>query len=800
MLTFKRVISIIIFFVILVLAVAYFRADMNHGKETKVQAQIQTQENPKIVNISPISSDIIAFTITEGRVEHGKQIPYAPEKRDIILPEGNNLWLARNGKSIGSIVGRVEKYIMTFDRFVGEKLDAALIEKPESFSISSPDDPDLSAERQPFAVYRKTKPTDFARIGTTFEAPLEHTIYLKLLKPLKAGKNYIIEFKQAGISKQTFLYEPMKMRSEAVHVSHIGFRPDDPSKAAFLSLWMGSGGPFDFKEKTPFFVLDDKSGDAVFKGEVMLSKKMTEKDEDAYGHNFNGTNIYTMDFSQLQRPGKYRIYVDGTGCSYPFDIAEDVWAKAFYVSARVLYHQRSGIEIGPPYTTFKRPRNFYPDDGVRIYATNTTLLDIEYGLTKGDDRFSKLVRGRTSEIVPDAWGGYCDAGDWDRRVAHLVAARYLFELFDFSPKYFDKFDLNIPGSKEEFPDVIREALWGVDFYKRLQIQEGGVRGGIESADHPKYGEASWQESLAIMAFAPDIYSSYVYAGSAAYASYILKKYNLKMSEAYSESAIRAMEWAEKEMKKSKTKYPHQVNDARNLAAAELFRLTGMKNWHDLFMETTVFKGKETLLYKYESHEQSDAAWVYYNTDKKGMDKNIKQKCKSAIIYETEMLIEAQRKTGFKWAQNYWRPAIAGTFTTPDCKNIIRAHAISGKKEYLQAIVLATQTGAGANPLNICYTTGIGQKNPQHPMHLDSRITNQLPPPGITVLGPLDPNVFGDSESYYHKTVKQYCYPDLKGWPVIENYFDVFWYPSMCEFTIQNILPNTYSWGYLAARK
>ena len=801
MLTRKKIAVIIIILVILVLSLAYLSSDANNDKEFKTDRQNQEQERPKIVHIGPISSDIIAVTVTDGKVVHGKQIPYVPERRDIFTQEKNDLWLDRRGKRIGSLVGRTEKCIMMFDQVVGERLDMALLDKTESFEISSSDDPDLSVARRPYTVFRKTKPSDFARIGAKMEAPLEHVIYLKLLKPLKTGKQYTIDFKELGLPRQTFIYDPTKMRSEAVHVSHIGFRPDDPAKVAFLSLWMGSGGPVDYKEKTPFYIIDEKSGEVVFKGEILLSKKMFEKDEDAFGHNFNGTNVYIMDFSQLQKPGRYRVYVDGVGCSYPFDISDDVWAKAFYISARFLYHQRSGIAIGPPFSTFKRPRNFHPGDGVRIYATNTTLFDIEYGLRKNEERFSKIINGKTTEIVPDAWGGYCDAGDWDRRIAHLIAARYLFELYDYSPKYFEKLELTIPGAKEDFPDIVREALWGIDFYRRLQTKEGGIRGGIESEDHPKYGEASWQESLNVFAFAPDVYSSYVYAGATANAAYILKKHNLKMSDIYTESAVKAMEWAENESNKNKTKYPsYQVNDARNLAAAELFRLTGFKKWHDIFIDTTALKGGETLISKYDSHDQEDAAWVYCNTEKKGMNKSIQLKCRNAIVDEAEKLINAQMKTAFKWARNPWRPAIAGTFTTPDCKNIIRAHAMTGKRHYLHAIVLATQTGAGANPLNMSYTTGIGHKSPQNVMHVDSRVTNQPPPPGITVLGPLDPNSFGQSETYVHKAANQYCYPELKAWPIIENYLDIYWYAAMCEFTIQNVIPNTYTWGYLASRR
>ena len=48
---------------------------------------------------------------------------------------------------------------------------------------------------------------------------------------------------------------------------------------------------------------------------------------------------------------------------------------------------------------------------------------------------------------------------------------------------------------------------------------------------------------------------------------------------------------------------------------------------------------------------------------------------------------------------------------------------------------------------------------------------------------------------------KFCYPHPKDWPVLETYWDVFWYPMMCEFTVwQTIAPNAYVWGYLAARK
>lgn len=558
----------------------------------------------------------------------------------------------------------------------------------------------------------------------------------------------------------------------------------------------------DFGARKRFRVLLDKTGEAAYEGEVKLSKAGNDRNEDAYNRNFNGTDVYMMDFSPLKTPGRYRVYVDGVGCSYPFEIEEDVWRKAFYVSVRGLYHERSGIALGPPYTSFVRPRNFHPDDGVKVYATKASLLDTANGLAPDSEQFSKLVLGKTLEIVPNAWGGYCDAGDWDRRIQHLEIARLLLDLEGLFPAFFEKMDLNIPKGNDGLPDILNEALWGIDFFKRMQLSNGAIRGGIESESHPKYGEASWQETWSVMAYAPDPWSSYLYAAAAARAAHVLSKRSPSLAAGYAESARSAMNWAERELKNgTRAVYPYQVKDARNLAAAELFRLTGAKEWHDLFLLTTAFKSGDAPLATHMSYDQGEAAWVYYNTDQTHADAAIKRNCKNAILAEARNRIFAQAKAGFKWSKSTWRPPFAGAFSAPDCVPLIWAHIITGDKEYLQAVVLGSQTGLGANPLNMTYTSGVGYKYPQHVMHLDSRVTRQPPPPGLTVEGPLDTAVLGGWQTPIHMYAGKFCYPHPKDWPVIETYWDVFWYPMMCEFTVwQTIAPTAFVWGYLAARK
>jgi endoglucanase len=113
----------------------------------------------------------------------------------------------------------------------------------------------------------------------------------------------------------------------------------------------------------------------------------------------------------------------------------------------------------------------------------------------------------------------------------------------------------------------------LDFYRRLQTADGGIRGGIESANAPRAGETSWQESLNVYAYAPDPWSSYIYAGVAARAARVLKDYNVRLATVYEKSAIRAMNWAEAEVP-TDPKYDNiDIRDERNLAALELYLLT-----------------------------------------------------------------------------------------------------------------------------------------------------------------------------------------------------------------------------------
>jgi len=569
---------------------------------------------------------------------------------------------------------------------------------------------------------------------------------------------------------------------------------------------MGNGGGLHYEPGLPFEIVKEPAGRVVFEGKTTLSKAATDKTEDAYHKNYNGTDVFQMDFTGLNHPGKYRVCVRGIGCSYPFEIADDVWRRAFVVAARGFYHQRSGIALGEPYTTFKRPRPFHPDDGLKVYASTAPLMDTGNGLNKKDSNFGNLVKGKTDQVVTNAWGGYMDAGDWDRRIQHLKASLLLLELAELFPNYFAPLSLNLPESKNGLPDMVNEALWGIDFFRRLQLPDGGVRGGIESSEHPRRGEASFQESLTVMTYAPDILASYMYAGAAARAARWLEPRFPQRAAVYRESALRAMNWAEHDREREEREYlmakNHAIRDVRNFAAAELFCLTGESKWNNLFLETTPYKNSPgPVEYTWDSLDQADCAWVYARADCPGVDEKVKKNCREVVLRDADLRVASTERTGFRWAKHPYTPVLYGGLSSPEnAVCVARAHVLSGDPKYLRALVLAAQTGAGANPVNMCYTTGLGYNSPRHPLQIDHRITHQPPPPGLTVGGPMDNTIKELQDPFIGQFAGAVFCPPYKQWPALEAFWDVFWDPMVCEYTIQKPMAGqAYVWGYLAAR-
>ncbi len=757
----------------------------------------RTQNSPKWITTSFLGPDMIALEVVSGRVIRGNLQPYVPESGDHKRIDGPKLFLQRNGKDIGYLIGPKRDQLVNMEQFVGDPVLDEYANDLQQYAVSSTDDLAYATAQKPTRVDRKTKPIDAAM--PSYEMVLRHRIYLSLPKPLKKGRHYTVSVRDLNVApaSSSFVFDPSKVQSEAVRVNQIGFRPDDPLKRAYLSVWLGSGGARSYDVGTKFDVKDVKTGKIAFSGKTTLGLAAdgTESLWRKTG-NFSKTAIYRMDFAMLRTPGVYRVVVDGVGCSEPFPIAEDAWTHAFKIQMRGLLNNRSGIALGPPYTKFVKPRDFYPGDGVSITQSNYCVLD-------GGGENPKLAAMDTGVPVPNAWGGYQDAGDWNpRRVTHLKVTMAHLELMRLFPEKFSTLAWNIPKDTKA-PDTLNEALFELSCFRRLQKPDGGIPFGIESDGDPIEGEVSWLQSMKAYVFAPDPVSCWVYASVAMPFSELMRRYEPKIADEYKASAIKAMEWAELNTSKFRSRIDWTGWDWRNLAAVRCYAATSDPRWHRVFMENSVLKEAEPNLFLYGKSVQEEAAFTYATLPKPIGDTATKQKAVAAIERQARMAIEYAAGNGWNLTtSDPGKPMFLGFFSTANAESLIRAHYLTHKPEYLSGIIQSTLFCGGANPSGVTYTSGLGTKSVV-PFKIDYRLTGQAPPEGLTVYGNCDYLNWPDNSFFtwpikWH--VSRVAIPDAYAWPIPEALFETFLYPAQLEYTVDAWAPNILTWGYLAARK
>ncbi len=85
----------------------------------------------------------------------------------------------------------------------------------------------------------------------TLTSELDHTLFLKLPKPMQQGCSYEICIPDgigSDIEQDKVKFDIFSSPSEAVHVNIIGYKPDQKVNAADLYLWLGDGGQRDYSD------------------------------------------------------------------------------------------------------------------------------------------------------------------------------------------------------------------------------------------------------------------------------------------------------------------------------------------------------------------------------------------------------------------------------------------------------------------------------------------------------------------------------------------------------------------------
>jgi len=779
----------------------------------RAQYAKRTEQSPEIQAVYAAAPDVLAIQIHTGKLTPCRLTEYKPQPGDVRDDKGGKEMphLMRNGKNEGLLIGPVGKEtgLVASEGFSGDPLLLAEADDAANYKVRSADDPAFAEETAPLKVMRKSKPDDWQQPIQPGVA-IRHNLYLKLPHALTPGKTYTVSlgFVNTQKAEATLVFDTSKAWSESIHVNQVGFRPDDPLKRAYLSVWMGPGGGATFPAVLAFHLVDAGTGRRVYTGKVGEAWPADKPEKMQVTRNFNGTAVSPMDFSDFQAPGRYRVEVEGVGASYPFPVGPKVWQEAFWVQMKGFYNQRSGIDLGPPYTDFVRPACFKLGVNDCLPITQSTYSNMDGGKNPQAD----LAKGDTGKPVPEAWGGYHDAGDWNpRRITHMGTTTFWqLELLEMFPEYFKSLKLNLPNDVPG-PDLLKECLFELGLFHRLQTPEGGVSYGIETNGDPAGGEVSWKQRMPAYVFAADPQSSYFYAAVASRASAVLEAYDKALAQTYRESALKAMQWAEAERTKRKAAgkwdetpqwWGGLVAD-RTRAAVCLFALTRDPAWHQIFLEGTTLKTDAGPMFR-GNQPGRDVAFTYARLPEGVGDPQIKKNARQAMVADADGSLAYQRNNAFGIASDDpGRPHILGFYSMPHgAVSLVRAYHLTHDAKYLAGAVGACLFPAGANPGNLVFTSGVGANPVKGVLNLDALATGQKLPIGLVPYGPIDLVQWHDGGTTWPFTwfLGKGCQPGPTDWPTTESYFDVRFLISLDEFcTDQTMGPNAYVWGYLAAR-
>lgn len=723
------------------------------------------------------------------------------------------------------------------ERTIKDELDVAKASRTENYSFSSSNDIAYQNPVFPFKIGRKSKPSgmsvkctsdDKSRCMSDFV--MEHYLYLFLSKPLKNGKNYSITLNGLAKNKKviSFKYDVTKTRSLALHVNQLGYVPKSPIKIAYVSHWMGDAGPLalDSLNNLKFLLIDVRNGKEVFSGVITKQKDFETGGPDALKElnnkgSFVAADVWQCDFSDFNLKGEYILSVDRMGVSFPFKIDENVYFDAYYNVCRNLYHQRSGIALKEPYTRFERdaPHNPNITPGFRLRYTRFRSMDAQM-----ESQTLKDLEALFDDSVDtrNMWGWYQDAGDWDSYASHSVVPAFLLTTFELKPRNFNDNQLNIPESGNGIPDIMDEANWLINHYRRTKGPTGGNAGGrIEGDNYPQkevgHGLPSYE----------DIRHQWIVYGEEPRMTFIYSRLAAQLAHCYSVAAknkllgkninvndsirfwksesLKAFEWAQKNLRVGDEE---KILADRTNAEGWIYKLTGNAEWLSKFKADLNYKAIPDQ--QFEQYKWGIWAYVTITDNYDGFDTVLKTKLVSATekFAQSEVTDAIDRNRSFRMGGSMDVKAKNGQGTTPWVMPAIIAWEVTKNQKYLKAVYSTCDYMLGGNQLDMTWITGVGKKYPTQVFNIDwwyNKKGIKEIVPGIIPYGPTsdcdwmhgkngdcDAHGWWDSDYAHSK-----CYPNKNLWPVHERWYDNRYAPPSSEYTVhQTTAPATAVYGYL----
>ena len=586
----------------------------------------------------------------------------------------------------------------------------------------------------------------------TTAAEVAQFSFVHLSEPLRAGRDYALD--DGAGDRLAFRFDPAQTVSWALQVDQLGYALDAP-KFGYLGAWLGPAGALDLHrfDGATFTVRNESDGSAAFTGAIHHRAS-----PDTYGADhqpLTGADVYELDFSALRTAGRYHLEVPGAGRSWSFTLGDDALGEAFYTHARALYHARCGTDIVASVTPWRRGDGHgttrrstaptEPDDYTDHAAAGWGFRDAA-GAYVSHAEFDMVQRTATTTVLPGVRGGWHDAGDFDRASWHLTAEDDLAHAYLYAPDRFTDGQLAIPESGNGAPDLLDEAVWGIDVFRLGQESDGRVAMHVETTSHPRVEDPGVDTQPYYLGLATRK-SSLAYAARAALLGRALTRAgDTARATVWIDSARRAFAFGTGSVRVGFT-VPGTTEtwiepatppvDRRLEAAVQLWLATGDTAYRALL-----------------DAPELDAAFRALANDPAFMPYTLVDVALAAARFPAEWAPLAQSRVltladafvtpqaSDPYRKLWWSPTYGyfwalgwGQGGFQPMRFAVAAYLLTGQQRYRDAALLGVNWMQGTNPQGRVQTTGLGSVSQLAVLHLPSFADDIAEPvPGLTPFG------------------------------------------------------------------
>jgi len=437
--------------------------------------------------------------------------------------------------------------------------------------------------------------------------------------------------------------------------------------------------------------------------------------------------VRAADFSELRTEGNYYLDVPGTGRSWNFAIAGDVYAHAYYLSARAFYGQRCGtaVDLGLEFPGYRH-------DACHLLGA--------YHSSSGRTGPSPSLRG------------WHDAGDYGRYVVNSgITTATLLWAWELFGENLRGISLNIPESGNGRPDLLNEIRWNLDWMLSMQDEDGGVWHKQTSETFPPFIMPDADKSISLVIGTDHVpYKSSCATGDLAAVAAIAARVFRRLDRAYAnqnlQAARKAWDWLRQNPNVTFRNPPGvttgeygdaDCRDERFWAAAELWRTTRETVYERYFLDH--FRQQVGALHQPRPESWASMGPMGIWTYLLGGGSN-----HAAVETLREEVRKSADEVVVRSARNPYRHSLAAVDYVWGSNGVaadygvalLIANALHPDQRYVETALDNLHYLLGRNTFSLCWVSRLGDHSYQHPHHRPSGAQpGRQPWPGLLAGGP-----------------------------------------------------------------